>query len=44
MPKISIKVSDYTYWKLLGCGESASAVIQKALQHYWKSNKNKNNS
>ena len=22
MPKISIVISDYTYWKLLGCGNS----------------------
>jgi len=44
MPKISIKVSDYTYWKLLGSGESASAVIQKALQQYWKSNKKREDS
>jgi hypothetical protein len=36
MPKISITVSDYTYWKLLGSGESASHIIQKALKGYWK--------
>ena len=41
MPEISIKVSEYTYWKLLGAGESASTVIQKALQDYWEGDKNK---
>jgi hypothetical protein len=38
MPKISITVSDYTYWKLLGSGESISHIIQKALKDYWKEN------
>jgi hypothetical protein len=41
MPKISIVVSDYTYWRLLGSGESVSYVIQKALKDYWKENQNK---
>jgi len=36
MPKISINISDYTYWKLLGSGESVSNIIQKALKDYWK--------
>jgi hypothetical protein len=36
MPKISINVSDYTYWKLLGSGEAVSNIIQKALKDYWK--------
>ena len=36
MPKISVNISDYTYWKLLGSGESISHVIQKALNDYWK--------
>jgi hypothetical protein len=36
MPKISIIVSDYTYWTLLGSGENISYVIQKALKKYWK--------
>jgi len=36
MPKISIIVSDITYWKLLGSGESISNIVQKALQDYWK--------
>lgn len=45
MPKISIRISDYTYWKLLGAGESASNVIQKALKEYWndKNTKRKKN-
>lgn len=38
MPKISINISDYTYWKLLGSGESVSNIIQKALKDYWKEN------
>jgi hypothetical protein len=38
MPKISITISDYTYWKLLGSGENASHIIQKALKGYWKEN------
>lgn len=42
MPKITITVSDYNYWKLNGTGESVSIVIQKALQHYWKTNKKRN--
>jgi len=41
MPKISINVSDYTYWKLLGSGESVSNIIQKALKDYWKENQKK---
>jgi len=36
MPKISIIVSDSTYWKLLGTGESISNTVQKALQDYWR--------
>lgn len=36
MPKISINISDYAYWKLLGSGESVSNIIQKALKDYWK--------
>jgi FMN-dependent NADH-azoreductase len=36
MPKISITISDYTYWKLLGSGESVSTIVQKALKDYWK--------
>ena len=39
MPKVSIHVSDYTYWKLLGSGETVSNVIQKALKEYWRVNK-----
>jgi hypothetical protein len=42
MPKISITISDYTYWKLLGSGESVSHIIQKALKDYWKDNQKKN--
>jgi hypothetical protein len=46
MPKISIVISDYTYWRLLGSGENISNVIQKELKGYWKENqtqkKNKN--
>jgi len=38
MPKISIMISDYTYWKLLGCGDNVSYIIQKALHDYWKEN------
>jgi hypothetical protein len=38
MPKISINVSDYTYWKLLGSGESISSIVQTALKDYWKEN------
>ena len=38
MPKISINISDYTYWKLLGSGESISYVVQNALKDYWKEN------
>jgi len=38
MPKISIRVSDYTYWKLLGSGDSISGIVQKALKDYWKEN------
>ena len=38
MPKISIVISDYNYWKLLGQGDSISRIIQKALQDYWKEN------
>jgi hypothetical protein len=38
MPKISINVSDYTYWKLLGSGESVSYIVQNALKDYWKEN------
>jgi hypothetical protein len=41
MPKISITISDYTYWKLLGSGESVSTIIQKALKDYWKENQKK---
>jgi hypothetical protein len=41
MPKISIRISDYNYWKINGTGESISTVIQKALQQYWKTNKKK---
>jgi hypothetical protein len=41
MPKISITISDYTYWKLLGSGESVSHIIQKALKDYWKENQKK---
>jgi hypothetical protein len=40
LPKISITISDYTYWKLLGSGESVSNIIQKALKDYWKENQN----
>jgi len=40
MPKISITISDYTYWRLLGSGESVSHIIQKALKDYWKENQN----
>jgi hypothetical protein len=36
MPKISINVSDYMYWKLLGSGENVSYVVQSALNKYWK--------
>ena len=36
MPKISINVSDYNYWKLLGSGENVSYVVQLALKDYWK--------
>jgi hypothetical protein len=39
MPKISITISDYTYWKLSGTGETASTVVQKALKHYWQTYK-----
>jgi hypothetical protein len=42
MPKISIIVSDYTYWTLLGSGENISYVIQKALKKYWKDKQMKN--
>jgi len=38
MPKISIIVSDITYWRLLGSGESISHIVQKALKDYWKDN------
>jgi hypothetical protein len=38
MPKIAITISDYTYWKLLGSGESVSNIVQKALKDYWKGN------
>ncbi len=38
MPKISVTIPDYTYWKLLGSGESVSTIIQKALKDYWKEN------
>lgn len=38
MPKISIVISDYTYWRLLGSGENISHVIQKALKGYWNEN------
>jgi len=41
MPKISIIVSDYTYWKLLGSGESISHIVQKALKGYWKDKQTK---
>ena len=41
MPKISISVSDYNYWKLLGAGESASNIIQKALNDYWGAKRSK---
>ena len=34
MPKLSISLSDYMYWKLTGNGESTSNIIQKALQEY----------
>lgn len=43
MPKISITISDYAYWKLLGSGESASQIIQKALKGYWKETHQKKN-
>ncbi len=43
MPKISIVISDYTYWRLLGSGENISYVIQKALKGYWKENQNQKN-
>jgi hypothetical protein len=33
-----ILISDYTYWKLLGCGDNISYIIQKALHDYWKEN------
>ena len=36
MPKISINISDYNYWKLLGSGENVSYVVQLALKDYWK--------
>ncbi len=42
MPKISIVISDYTYWKLLGSGENISYTIQKALMDYWKESQKKN--
>ena len=38
MPKISINISDYTYWRLLGSGENVSHIVQKALKGYWKEN------
>lgn len=38
MPKISIRVSDYTYWRLLGSGDNVSSIVQKALKEYWKEN------
>ena len=36
MPKISIIISDETYWRLSGSDESISNIVQKALQYYWK--------
>ena len=39
MPKVSVSISDYTYWRLLGSGESVSSVIQKALKEYWRLNR-----
>ncbi|VVB60670.1 Uncharacterised protein [uncultured archaeon] len=36
MPKISINVSDYMYWKLLGSGENVSYIVQLALRDYWR--------
>ena len=36
MPKISIIISDDTYWRLSGSDESISNIVQKALQYYWK--------
>ena len=41
MPKISISISDYTYWKLLGSGENISRIIQRALKDYWKDSQQK---
>jgi hypothetical protein len=38
MPKISIVISDYTYWRLLGSGQNISHIVQKALKDYWKDN------
>jgi hypothetical protein len=36
MPRVSIDIPDYTYWRLLGAGESTSVIIQQALNEYWK--------
>lgn len=44
MPQVSIKVSDYNYWKLLGSGENMSTVVQKALEKYWKLNEKRTSS
>ena len=35
-PGFHINIPEYAYWRLLGAGESASAVIQQALDEYWK--------
>ena len=37
MPRVSINIPEYTYWRLLGAGESTSVIIQQALDEYWKS-------
>jgi hypothetical protein len=39
MPQISVRVSDYTYWRLTGSGESVSTIVQRALADYWKANR-----
>ena len=45
MPRVSINIPEYTYWRLLGAGESTSVIVQQALDAYWKSldKKHKNN-
>jgi len=43
MPKISIIISDDTYWRLSGSDESISNIVQKALQYYWKKTTQKKN-